>query len=63
MPFQPCFAVLHKFWKHANGEAEYERYLRHWHQIHSHESASPLTRKQFFAALTERKWNGIKRCC
>lgn len=63
MSIKPCFAVLHNVWKQANGEAEYERYLLHWQKEHSHNSGMPLSRKQYFAALTERKWNGIKRCC
>ena len=55
--------LLRQSWKQLNGEAEYERYLIHWQTEHSQHPGLPLTRKQYFAALTERKWNGIKRCC
>ena len=60
---RPWFTVLIQCWKQANGEAEYERYLLHWQDQHSQDTGLPLTRKQYFADLTERKWNGIKRCC
>ena len=63
MSLKPGLEVLHQLWKRLNGEAEYERYLIHWQTKHSQHSDAPLTRKQYFAALTEHKWNGIKRCC
>ncbi|NOV29146.1 YbdD/YjiX family protein [Methylomonas sp. ZR1] len=50
------------FWRHLNGDAAYERYLRHCHEHHA-EQLRPLSRKAFFAAETQRKWNGVKRCC
>ena len=63
MSLKPCLRLLRQYWNKANGEAEYHRYLLHWQEMHPCSSEQPLTRKQFFAALTERKWNGIKRCC
>ena len=50
-------------WQTCNGEAAYERYLQHWQQHHAESQRQPLNRKAFFAAETQRKWNGIKRCC
>ncbi|WP_306790039.1 YbdD/YjiX family protein [Methylomonas fluvii] len=53
---------LQSCWRHLNGDAAYERYLLHWQEHHA-EQLPPLSRKAFFAAETQRKWNGIKRCC
>jgi uncharacterized short protein YbdD (DUF466 family) len=44
------------------GEDQYERYLGHWYRHHS-TAGLPLSRKAFFQEQTERKWNGVKRCC
>jgi uncharacterized short protein YbdD (DUF466 family) len=57
-------AFLKKLWAEWNGDASYARYLAHW-QAHHHAQAGgePMSRKAFFAAETQRKWNGIKRCC
>lgn len=49
-------------WQNWNGEAAYQHYLAHWRQQHGSEG-QPLSRKAFFVAETQRKWNGIKRCC
>jgi uncharacterized short protein YbdD (DUF466 family) len=45
------------------GDDAYERYLRHWSAHHAHDGDKPLSRKEFFRMETERKWNGVKRCC
>jgi len=46
------------------GEDQYERYLDHWRRHHSDTGEPlPLSRKAFFQQQTERKWNGVKRCC
>lgn len=50
-------------WNTLNGEAAYQRYLAHWYSHHAEPLSQPLSRKAFFAAETQRKWNGIKRCC
>ena len=55
--------LLQQFWHSLNGDAAYERYLAHWSQQHAASNEPPLNRKDFFAAETQRKWNGIKRCC
>lgn len=52
-----------QLWQIWNGDAAYQRYLTHWTAHHAHEGGQPLSRKAFFAAETQRKWNGIKRCC
>lgn len=57
------FAGLKQLWRSLNGDATYERYLAHWLQHHAGQDDRPLSRKAFFAAETQRKWNGIKRCC
>ena len=44
------------------GEDQYERYLEHRHRHHL-DAGLPLSRKVFFQEQTERKWNGVKRCC
>jgi uncharacterized short protein YbdD (DUF466 family) len=45
----------------ATGDDAYERYLRQ-HAL-EHGDVPPLNRREFFARETERKWNGVKRCC
>lgn len=46
-----------------NGDSSYERYLAHWSQQHAQHCESPLSRKDFFAAEIQRKWQGVRRCC
>ncbi|PPD33825.1 MAG: hypothetical protein CTY19_06600 [Methylomonas sp.] len=60
---QPVFSLIKCFWQNCNGETAYQRYLLHWQQHHADGHRQPLSRKAFFAAETQRKWNGIKRCC
>jgi uncharacterized short protein YbdD (DUF466 family) len=55
--------MFKKLWRSLNGDEAYERYLQHWQQQHARQGGQPLSRKAFFAAETQRKWNGIKRCC
>ncbi len=57
------FVTLKQLWCSLNGDVAYERYLAHWQQHHAQPGEQPLSRKAFFAAETQRKWNGIKRCC
>lgn len=54
---------LKQCWRRLNGDVAYERYLQHWCKHHVGEGAEPLSRKAFFAAETQRKWSGVKRCC
>jgi len=60
---KPGLAKLSDVWQNLNGEAAYQRYLNHWQSHHAKPGIQPLSRKAFFAAETQRKWNGIKRCC
>jgi uncharacterized short protein YbdD (DUF466 family) len=55
--------LIKNFWRKLNGDSAYELYLLHWSQHHNQHDAQPLDRKAFFAAETQRKWNGVKRCC
>ncbi len=54
---------LKKLWQHLNGDAAYDRYLAHCMLHHAAQGEMPLNRKDFFAAETQRKWNGVRRCC
>ncbi|WP_347988853.1 YbdD/YjiX family protein [Methylomonas sp. AM2-LC] len=54
---------LKTVWHNLNGDSAYQRYLIHWQQQHAMTEDRPLNRKDFFAEETQRKWNGIKRCC
>jgi len=53
--------VIH-FIRRISGDDAYERYLVHWRAQHAGEG-EPLDRKAFCKAETERKWNGVRRCC
>lgn len=46
-----------------SGDDAYERYLAHWRERHGQEGGEPMSREAFFKQETERKWNGVKRCC
>lgn len=58
-----AYGWLRQCWRNLNGDAVYERYLQHWRSHHAEEGQVPLSRKAFFAAETQRKWSGVKRCC
>lgn len=58
--------TLKRLWSIArrlSGDDAYERYLAHWRAHHAAEGGEPLSRRAFFKAEQERKWNGIRRCC
>lgn len=44
-----------------NGTAAYRRYLDH--HMACHGNTQPLSRKAFFQAHMQRKWQGVNRCC
>jgi uncharacterized short protein YbdD (DUF466 family) len=50
-------------WQHFNGETAYQSYLNHWQSHHADSNEPLLSRKSFFANETQRKWDGVKRCC
>ena len=52
-----------RFIRQLSGDDAYERYLQHWQQHHASENGTPQTRRAFFKAELERKWQGVKRCC
>jgi len=59
-------SALKKVWttlRALSGEDAYDRYLAHWREHHAREGEEALSRKAFFKAELERKWNGVKRCC
>lgn len=60
---KPFFQKLRNIWLDLNGETAYQRYLMHWQKHHADSGTPAMNRKAFFAAETQRKWNGIKRCC
>ncbi len=57
------FKQLIVFIRQLSGDDAYERYLQHWQQQHTAENCTPLSRRAFFKAELERKWQGTKRCC
>lgn len=72
-PYRYCYLVLERkrkglarFWgllRAVSGDDAYERYLIHWRENHAQDGGKPLSRKAFFCAEVERKWNGLRRCC
>ena len=57
--------TLHKLWtllRRLSGDDAYERYLEHW-SLHHTGKVVPLDRATFLHLETERRWNGVKRCC
>ncbi|MEW6038470.1 MAG: YbdD/YjiX family protein [Pseudomonadota bacterium] len=46
----------------VTGDDAYERYLEHWRQHHAGEGQPP-SRKAFWRAEQQRRWNGVRRCC
>jgi uncharacterized short protein YbdD (DUF466 family) len=49
--------------RQMSGDDAYEKYLAHWRAHHADEGGEPLSRKEFYDAELERRWNGVKRCC
>jgi uncharacterized short protein YbdD (DUF466 family) len=52
------------FWnvlRTATGDDAYERYLVHW--LTHHRESEPLSRRAFVRMETQRKWDGVRRCC
>ena len=45
----------------VSGDNAYERYLSHQRQ--AHQGTPLLSRREFYAQMTDQKWSGISRCC
>ncbi|MDZ7737392.1 MAG: YbdD/YjiX family protein [Gammaproteobacteria bacterium] len=45
------------------GDDAYQRYLRHWRQEHADSGERPMSRREFYLAEQQRKWNKPNRCC
>ena len=59
------FAKARNVWRAlrtATGDDAYERYLDHFRARHA-AAETPLPRRDFNARETDRKWNGVRRCC
>jgi uncharacterized short protein YbdD (DUF466 family) len=44
-----------------NGDTAYARYREHAQKVHP--DVPPLSQDEFFRRETERRWNGVRRCC
>lgn len=51
--------------RRLSGDDAYERYLVHYARAHADAENAParMTRKEFYRALENRRWNGPNRCC
>lgn len=63
MAWNNIFSRAWRLLRRATGDDAYERYLAHWRERHRQEGGQPLSRKAFYRAELERKWNGVRRCC
>lgn len=63
MAWNNIFSRAWRLLRRATGDDAYERYLAHWREHHCQEGGQPLSRKAFYRAELERKWNGVRRCC
>lgn len=54
-------ARLKQLFRWLDGASAYARYCAHMEARHP--GQAPLSRKAFFRAEQERKWQGINRCC
>lgn len=45
----------------VSGDNAYDVYLARHAEVHP--EIPPLSRRAFYAELTDRKWSGINRCC
>jgi uncharacterized short protein YbdD (DUF466 family) len=44
-----------------NGDTAYARHVEHWQR--DHPGTPPPSRATFHRLETERRWNGVRRCC
>jgi uncharacterized short protein YbdD (DUF466 family) len=53
-----------QFIRQLSGDDVYERYLKHYAEVHAKENLEPpLSREVFFKKWQESKWESIRRCC
>lgn len=58
---QRACAALKAWLRYLNGDDAYQRYIIHQRQ---HHPDSPLpSRADFHRMETDRRWNGVRRCC
>lgn len=55
--------TIRQFIQRLTGEDAYQRYLDHWYREHDPSEGPPLSRRDFFIAEEQRKWNRPNRCC
>ena len=58
--------LLKRAWRvlrELSGDDAYERYLAHRRALHTADATTPLSRREFFRAEQQRKWDGVQRCC
>ncbi len=60
--FARLLRMLRQTLRLLNGDTAYARYLAHWRATHA-EEGEPMSRAEFFATETARRWNGVRRCC
>jgi uncharacterized short protein YbdD (DUF466 family) len=49
------------FVRQVSGDDAYERYREHMLEAHAAQTA--MTRREYYKARTEQKWNRVTRCC
>lgn len=55
------WTVLRAWAEFLNGDAAYESFVAH-QRLHHPERALP-SRAAFYRMETDRRWNGVRRCC
>jgi len=57
---------IRNFWRglqRLTGDDAYQRYLEHWRREHACDEEKPMSRREFYLAEEQRKWNKPNRCC
>ena len=54
-------AALREWLAWLNGDVAYRSFVAH--QIQHHPERAVPSRVEFFRMETERRWNGVRRCC
>ena len=56
-----AWAALREWLAWLNGDVAYRSFVAH--QIQHHPERAVPSRAEFFRMETERRWNGVHRCC